>query len=172
MGWFWFVMVVLIIVVLIWSSNIRNQQREAERAYQRELDVKRRAQLESERKDYAADLAVEEDVIPDSLISNAMVVCSNGHRYKHKDFYFQKACSGLESVEVGYDDAAQRLIYQDMPMVYYDDVFGCPMCRSRSWKFVELTLPRRYKKCRSGCGYWFASDQYSECPVCSFKGNM
>jgi rubrerythrin len=98
-----------------------------------------------------------------------VIVCSNGHRYKYRDFQIEsryteteyqtdwEAVRSRDGTHLG-----ERRV--ERPYVYtgYDSRFGCPLCKSTLAHFQEERL-NSYRACRK-CGYWYRA---SECPLCA-----
>jgi|SRR3990172_8463891 len=158
---------------LLWFSNVRRKIEAQELMWL--LDEPRGRQIAEERKQriaereqLAKDLLAKEDILHDTRIQNTMVVCSNGHRYLRKDFYFQRAESWV-SYEPADDGNEYNLKVDEVEHIAYNDIFGCPLCKSTLCKYENLP-PKRYRKCKShACPYWYNEAKYSDCPVCAFE---
>jgi hypothetical protein len=122
-------------------SREKREQEEAERIL-REAEEKRKQEVRESRR---RSLLASRDVIP--FPARAFVVCSNGHRYRLDDFEFNTGIKG--------DPLGDWYVY----------AVGCPLCKSRSWRFEDSSFSK-YRTCEKDCGYWFLSEKYSRCPLC------
>ena len=102
--------------------------------------------------------------------SDECVKCSNGHRYRHRDFVIKES-----SVATAYEQHSER-VYRDgggsylktweVPDVYTETSMrvGCPLCKSSEFEFDSPGM-RDYTLCRK-CNLYYRCMKWDECPWC------
>jgi hypothetical protein len=140
------------------------QVREAANKVRDEEFRKRAEDIATQRREHESKLLAKGDLIP--APTKEFVRCSNNHRYRYEDFGWGEVEYYTEQHPTWYSEEQQGWVGGNTVQSSHYQVFGCPLCKSRSWSFENPDLSGKYRKGK--CGHWY-SRRFENCPLCDAK---